>query len=741
MDEKGNKRVYNSEFQKKFELEKDKLFELVKGVGIYDNELECIREYVQNAMDACKMQLWIDLREGRYEEDIAPELVKSREFMPYNIPKRIWDNYEVKIQMGSLQEETGKIKIKIQDNGIGIEDECLKVISTVGAGWRKRKKYVNEISIMPAWLKPTGGFGMGIQSAFMATDEVIIDTKTKDDYMGRRIQLEKPGSGGHIYFEEHAQKFQGTKIELEIPTEYFQSWNRSVAEDKKHLIFDEVDMKKEFMDVDIFSSEYIEESVWLVLNEYIKKTIPNPLIPLMLTRKNYRKKEVGNPFWNRSIEEDELEIKTWNDKKYAIHYGDVRISFWDIERVNFVSIGWKTDYNSVQKHKPCYKNVIVAHDDSVRVFEKFDFYIDFMGESANNALMVHRNEFSKKFRKQIEKLLVEYQKLYFHLFCELEEQSKYGYMLQDRDFAIMRMVHAEEKDVSRIKEEFHNTSYTCKCRKLYLDKSVNGEDAAQSEEISGVSERDELINFEEILAKLHELRKGCASGDIKGVCLLIKPEDKVDKEIKEEAVAQYFYPDLACENKNIVLEKLMEDGVIIDSELFNILKYYYPNSRRRYNIEEPGERIFSFFVFGDDKNGNKYSENDFYTISCPKVYEERAIIKAAVHQGKYFPLLQVDCTPKMKNEEGEGPYIISPIPQEWYEKRFNEERKISKQEFINFITGKDDKGVKEKYNNLLNWVQKHAVNKEGRNNINRIREEYNRYISMIYDNVIKKRKK
>ena len=30
---------------------------------------------------------------------------------------------------------------------------------------------------MPLWLKPTGGFGIGMQSGFMAADEIVIVTK------------------------------------------------------------------------------------------------------------------------------------------------------------------------------------------------------------------------------------------------------------------------------------------------------------------------------------------------------------------------------------------------------------------------------------------------------------------------------------------------------------------------------------------------------------------------------------
>lgn len=42
---------------------------------------------------------------------------------------------------------------------------------------------------MPEWLRPTGGFGIGMQSGFMIADEIRIRTKCIDETEGREIIL------------------------------------------------------------------------------------------------------------------------------------------------------------------------------------------------------------------------------------------------------------------------------------------------------------------------------------------------------------------------------------------------------------------------------------------------------------------------------------------------------------------------------------------------------------------------
>lgn len=111
--------------------------------------------------------------------------------------------------------------ITVEDRGIGMEKECVDVISIIGTGWRGRRKYDRVIQEMPRWMRPTGGFGIGIQAAFMVTSSVVIMTQTENEPIGRKITLNAPKSGGEITTEEYQLGHHGTKIELKVPIDIF----------------------------------------------------------------------------------------------------------------------------------------------------------------------------------------------------------------------------------------------------------------------------------------------------------------------------------------------------------------------------------------------------------------------------------------------------------------------------------------------------------------------------------------
>ena len=56
--------------------------------------------------------------------------------------------------------------LSIKDNGVGFSLEDLKYVQKI-AGSNKNYKRKIIISKMPAWLKPSSYFGIGLQSSFL----------------------------------------------------------------------------------------------------------------------------------------------------------------------------------------------------------------------------------------------------------------------------------------------------------------------------------------------------------------------------------------------------------------------------------------------------------------------------------------------------------------------------------------------------------------------------------------------
>ncbi len=59
---------------------------MLAGANFYTNRMDFIREYLQNAMDATRMQLWKDIMQGLCGERIM-ELAKEGNLQPFDISK------------------------------------------------------------------------------------------------------------------------------------------------------------------------------------------------------------------------------------------------------------------------------------------------------------------------------------------------------------------------------------------------------------------------------------------------------------------------------------------------------------------------------------------------------------------------------------------------------------------------------------------------------------------------------
>lgn len=160
-----------------FSIDRDKALELFQGTGLYEYPQQCIRELLQNAVDASLIRMWLE----HHEEIDFPQnpqddkyFALTREY-PIHInmfPETISDGYETWV-------------IEIVDNGIGISKQDIKyMINTGSSSKNETKKLI--IDQMPVWMKPSGVFGIGFQSVFLMTDSVEIKTKS---YLSDEVQI------------------------------------------------------------------------------------------------------------------------------------------------------------------------------------------------------------------------------------------------------------------------------------------------------------------------------------------------------------------------------------------------------------------------------------------------------------------------------------------------------------------------------------------------------------------------
>ncbi|MFA8298948.1 MAG: hypothetical protein ACEPOV_02175 [Hyphomicrobiales bacterium] len=240
----------DSELQNlRFDIPQKKIFEMLEGGAIYDEpDKVFLREIVQNALDATKLQLWYDIKDNRYNsiiqkyllmekkegeqeriEYLQKELDEGKELyqlitFPEDIPQEVYDNYPIKfhIDYKNKGEKGEGILIQLEDRGHGISTETLKrMIFKVGESRRKDKDFQDIKSELPYFLQPTGDFGVGLQSIFLVANEFKIQTKTEKE-KAKEIVFKSASKGEYSSITENVPNMErGTRIEILLkPDEY-----------------------------------------------------------------------------------------------------------------------------------------------------------------------------------------------------------------------------------------------------------------------------------------------------------------------------------------------------------------------------------------------------------------------------------------------------------------------------------------------------------------------------------------
>lgn len=200
----------------KFNISQKKAFEIIEGSSIYKDKFACLRELIQNAEDASKIQLWRDIKDGIFycKNGIDKSKVESGTLLPSDIPPWIYEIYSIEIDVS--RNDKNNAVVLIQDHGTGISILSLKAICDVGQSYRSRNEAKQEIEGMPEWLRPTANFGIGLQSCFMATDKFDIITKSTIDN-ALKITFESGKDSGYVNVKEITQHIsRGSLVEIEF---------------------------------------------------------------------------------------------------------------------------------------------------------------------------------------------------------------------------------------------------------------------------------------------------------------------------------------------------------------------------------------------------------------------------------------------------------------------------------------------------------------------------------------------
>ncbi len=221
----------------KFNISSQKVFSMLEGGALYeDAELVFLREIVQNAIDASKIQLWKDVLNGNYDYillkhliSLYPDKFKDKKEIEYSkdiqfpddIPDTIYNCYPIDLSV-KWDDKDKQLIIVCEDFGTGIShSDLIRMTNKVGESRSLDKNYLQLKKGLPFWLKPTGAFGIGLQSIFLGTPLFTIFTKASNEE-GKRITFRSGRKSSYCWCENYSEKLKrGTKIEIMIKESVF----------------------------------------------------------------------------------------------------------------------------------------------------------------------------------------------------------------------------------------------------------------------------------------------------------------------------------------------------------------------------------------------------------------------------------------------------------------------------------------------------------------------------------------
>lgn len=210
-----------------FELDRDLILERFVQ-NVHESKEDFIRELLQNAFDANRCKMYLDLGAASIPQPESPTKVDAawRERYPVfiTLETRTFPN-----AMSGENEE--KQVLTIDDRGIGMDRDVIsRFFLQVGRSYYNTDEFRKRFSF-----SPTSQFGVGFLSVFSSSDDVRVETWKPTSNDGP-LRLRLRGAKSYLLTERGDRKIAGTRIEivLEEPltaghlTELISGWCRRV---------------------------------------------------------------------------------------------------------------------------------------------------------------------------------------------------------------------------------------------------------------------------------------------------------------------------------------------------------------------------------------------------------------------------------------------------------------------------------------------------------------------------------
>ena len=179
-----------------FRLDQKEIMRLLMGESLYGDPSLCIRELLQNSLDALELR---DLRLQLHEKRVPPAQPVDGVLMRPGWFKHNGPEEELAVTL-SWGEENGQQFIRVDDNGVGMTLQTIEgYFTNIGRSFYKSPDFHAEQSEMRRHgliSTPISSFGIGVLSCFMIADRLQVRTHPGEASNARpALDLEISGPG------------------------------------------------------------------------------------------------------------------------------------------------------------------------------------------------------------------------------------------------------------------------------------------------------------------------------------------------------------------------------------------------------------------------------------------------------------------------------------------------------------------------------------------------------------------
>lgn len=222
----------------KFSLDQEEIMHLLMGEALYGDPSLCIRELLQNALDAVELR---DLRQRfkkKQPHEARPVTGIPMPDTPGQFLDDVGNTHQFAVTLTWGQSEHGQWWIQVSDNGVGMTEETIEHYFTrLGKSSYRSPEFLVEQAAMKReglLCTPISTFGIGILSCFMLAERIEVRTRAADE---DPIEIHVSGPGSLFWAKPGNRTRQGSDVKLWLkpsvngqPIKIDHDWERCIEQ-------------------------------------------------------------------------------------------------------------------------------------------------------------------------------------------------------------------------------------------------------------------------------------------------------------------------------------------------------------------------------------------------------------------------------------------------------------------------------------------------------------------------------